>query len=71
VADEEARMSNPALTETKSPITSPKPIQTMPDFDDDDDDAAYDDDEDEGIAAPRHDGWFSRSGFGSLEWWSR
>jgi hypothetical protein len=63
-------MSNPFPTETKSPITSPKPIQAMPDFDDDDDDAC-DDDEDEGVAAPRHDSWFSRSGFGSPEWWSR
>ncbi len=37
----------------------------------DDDDAEADYDEDEMPVAPRHECWFSLSGFGSPEWWSR
>jgi hypothetical protein len=50
--------------------TGPRIVQTLPHDDDDDDDAACDDDDD-GISPARHDGWFSQSGFGSPEWWSR
>jgi hypothetical protein len=71
VEDEEARMSNPILTEPEDAAASPRPIRTMPDFDDDDDDAACDDDDDESVATRRHENWFSCSGFGSPEWWSR
>jgi len=64
-------MSNPSLTEPQGTTASPRPIRTMPDFDDDDDDADWDDDDDEGAVAPRQEQWFAGSGFGSLEWWSR
>ena len=64
-------MSNPSVAVPESTKASPKLIWTFPDHDDDDDDADYDDDDDESVAAPPHERWFSRSGFGSPEWWSR
>ena len=56
-------MSNPCVAVPESTKASPKLIWTFPDHDDDDDD--------ESVAAPPHERWFSRSGFGAPEWWSR
>ncbi len=64
-------MSNPTVTEPRSTTASPRPLQAMPDVDDDDDAADCDDDDDDGVVASRQEKWFSSSGFGSPEWWSR
>jgi len=67
-------MSNPSLTEPESTSARPNKVWTLPQLDDDDDDEAdYDDgeDEDEAITTSRNERWFSHSGFGSPEWWSR
>jgi hypothetical protein len=66
-------MSNPSLTEPESTNVRPNKSWTFPELDDDDDEADYDDgeDDDEGITIVRHERWFSRSGFGTPEWWSR
>lgn len=38
-------------------------------FDHDDDDDAADCDDDDGPSSPKPERWFSRSDFGTLEWW--
>jgi hypothetical protein len=64
----EARMSNPFVAEPKS--SSLSSMDSNLDYDDDDE-ATDDEDEEDGTKAPRNEYWFSGSGFGSPEWWSR
>lgn len=66
-------MSNQSLAQPESTNTRPNNIWTFPELDDDVDEADFDDDEDEveDLASSRNQRWFSRSGFGSPEWWSR
>jgi hypothetical protein len=76
VEEKEATMSNPSLTEPENTNARPNKVWTFPALDDDDDDEAdYDDgegeDEDEVLAKATNERWFSRSGFGSPQWWSR
>jgi hypothetical protein len=74
VEEKEESMSNPTLAEPESTNPSPMKVWTFSAFDDDDDDEAdYDDGEDEDGGTPtvKHERWFSRSGFGSPEWWLR
>ena len=67
-------MSNPLLAEPRIPTS--RTAYSLLDFDDDEEDAAADDDDendddDRGVAVPRNERWFTDSGFGSPEWWSR
>jgi hypothetical protein len=63
-------MSNPFLEQPKLASAVPTSIQALASFDDDEDDAADDDEDDEVGAAVSGEYRFSRSGFGSPEWWS-
>jgi hypothetical protein len=63
-------MSNPLPAEPESTQASPKLIRLLPDYDDDENDADDSDDDGDGMSLAAQDGWFSRSGFGSPEWWS-
>jgi hypothetical protein len=64
-------MSNPSLPEPQSTNSTLNQTSILQAYDDEDDEADYDDDEEEGSPSLPQECWFSRSGFGSPQWWSR
>jgi hypothetical protein len=61
-------MSNPLLARPETVYADNASVRAFLDYDDDDE--ATDDDDDE-LAASSAERWFTSSGFGSPQWWSR
>jgi len=64
-------MINPFVRDGQTVETDAGTVWSVAVYDDDDEaDDEPDSDEEDGPLIGLHDRWFSRSGFGSPEWWS-